>query len=616
MIQSIDSKLHAKLYAKLHDRKMKYAAMVLYMAAIIIVSVFHEPWFDEAQAWQIARYASFREILFEVPHYEGHPPLWHLLLAIPAKLGIPFEPGLKTVGLLVTAAYIYLILFKSPFPEPLKFLLPLNYFLFYEYGIIVRPYGLMIFEMLLTAITFPGRNRKPFKFILCLILLCMTHAYGIVISGGIAVAFVIEILQEKGFVKAVKELFKDQRERFLLLLLAVALLLIAEIFPVSDTYIASDRGNNPFRKSLLCMLFVALPDCLLTRSGCFWADRSLLQDINFTFAEILPSAVIGLLLLGAIYSTSKKKNFLYFILPYTLLAFFGSIVYVTTHHIGVMLMLLLFWLWIEMQEHPGEILLPDKITESMNQSGLVRCGIYFLAAACILIPVYWSAASSVNDIKDDYSYGRDLAAFLKENNLADKIIFEPYLAWETEKKDDNGKISGTDKTEEVTHYMLPAGDSTLMAYFDDNLIANNCYKETGQYYRHYQVKSEEDLTAACEEWRSLGVPDVLLGKVDLDRIYGKDIDISDYVPVYVEKQNKYYKETSFHEKGLVYVRKALAEELGLEPIDISEMFPLEVLAEFRITEEMKEQYRAGELTGDDIVQQILGDSGNTTDSGN
>ena len=81
---------------------------------LIFVSVFHEPWFDEAQVWMIARDASLYELLFVIPHYEGHPALWSLLLAVPAKLGVPFEIGLKIIGFIITSASAFLIIFRSP----------------------------------------------------------------------------------------------------------------------------------------------------------------------------------------------------------------------------------------------------------------------------------------------------------------------------------------------------------------------------------------------------------------------------------------------------------------------------------------------------------------------
>ncbi|MDE5564974.1 MAG: hypothetical protein K2I93_07440, partial [Oscillospiraceae bacterium] len=51
--------------------KAEWLALLLYVLCTAVISVFHEPFFDEAQAWQIARSASVLEILFDIPHYEG-----------------------------------------------------------------------------------------------------------------------------------------------------------------------------------------------------------------------------------------------------------------------------------------------------------------------------------------------------------------------------------------------------------------------------------------------------------------------------------------------------------------------------------------------------------------
>ena len=58
------------------------ASMIVGVLMFVFMSVLaywgsgiHEPWFDEAQAWVIARDNSLKDILFFIPHYEGHPPL-------------------------------------------------------------------------------------------------------------------------------------------------------------------------------------------------------------------------------------------------------------------------------------------------------------------------------------------------------------------------------------------------------------------------------------------------------------------------------------------------------------------------------------------------------------
>ena len=68
-----------------------------FVVAYVLVTAFHEPWFDEAEAWQIAKCADLKTIFFVTPHYEGHPPLWHLILSVFAKSGAPVDLSLKAV---------------------------------------------------------------------------------------------------------------------------------------------------------------------------------------------------------------------------------------------------------------------------------------------------------------------------------------------------------------------------------------------------------------------------------------------------------------------------------------------------------------------------------------
>lgn len=75
------------------------SAFLGWVACVVVGLVAHEPWFDEAQAWLLARDASLGELLFHRLRYEGHPPLWYLLLAVPAKLGLPY----KTINLVSAA---------------------------------------------------------------------------------------------------------------------------------------------------------------------------------------------------------------------------------------------------------------------------------------------------------------------------------------------------------------------------------------------------------------------------------------------------------------------------------------------------------------------------------
>lgn len=169
------------------NRKCVYSCVLLmYCALHLVMTLFHEPWYDEAEAWQIARCASIKDILFTIPHYEGHPPLWHLILAIPAKLNLPYELSLSLISLLFSALAVALFLKYVHFPEWVKVFVPFTYFAFYQYSVIARPYCMMMLAFVLMAITWQGRNTKPIEFVLSMAFLCLTSSYGIIIAGGIS----------------------------------------------------------------------------------------------------------------------------------------------------------------------------------------------------------------------------------------------------------------------------------------------------------------------------------------------------------------------------------------------------------------------------------------------
>ena len=51
----------------------------------------------------------------------------------------------------------------------------------------------MALALLLLGLNHNERNQKPLRYVLCLLLLCMTSAYGIIVAGGICIVCLIII---------------------------------------------------------------------------------------------------------------------------------------------------------------------------------------------------------------------------------------------------------------------------------------------------------------------------------------------------------------------------------------------------------------------------------------
>jgi hypothetical protein len=110
------------------SKKLVFAesiTIIVFMTFLAIIMKYHEPWFDEAQSWLIARDSSFFDMIWNVLRYEGHPPLWYIVLYIPSHLGIPYEIGLKSVNFIFITLTVILLVKKSPFPTVVRLSLPL-----------------------------------------------------------------------------------------------------------------------------------------------------------------------------------------------------------------------------------------------------------------------------------------------------------------------------------------------------------------------------------------------------------------------------------------------------------------------------------------------------------
>lgn len=537
--------------------KAEIIALILYVIGVSVISYFHEPWFDEAQAWQIARCASIKDILFQIPHYEGHPPLWHLVLAPFAKFGAPYEFTLSAINITFCTAAVALILFKSPFPKIVRCLIPFSYFFFYQYGVISRPYSMMMLAFVLMAITYTNRNNKPLLYVLSLGFLCLTQAFGIIIAGGLSLVWVWEIFIERKREKTLKELFKDKRCWCLFGLAVLAGFLIISIIPAEDVYYAGvDEEADFFFKKLLTV-FIAPIDCLF---GTFWD----VETVKQTLFGLVISCIIGaliLVILSLIMYANKKL--LTFLLPYMMYLVFGSLVYFSIHHIGISLFYFVFIFWILLSGNtviktPGIL---RKVYTSISSKAIKKSAVV-ITALTIIMPFAWTICSSYNDIK--YCFGvKNVVEFLKNNNLDKRKIMaqwatiynidESFSIWEN-------SLSQFDDTSIRQDYTDLCGlASATLPYFDENIYMNFNADDKNIMYMRYRKDSNPEIN--FKKWHDLGLPEVIIGNCTLNKIYSEDeLKNIEYVRVAELKSYSIWKFSRREIIQDVFIRKDLLGE--------------------------------------------------------
>ncbi len=147
----------------------------------------HAMWFDELQAWNIARASHSLGDLYTNLRYEGHPILWYLpLYALTRFTGNPHS--MQVVQWAVATGTFALVLFRAPFSVPMRVAVIAGYCFAFEYGVITRSYGLSAL-LVIAALVLLGRSRPSWAWGgTMLVLLAWTSLPGAVLAIAIAVA--------------------------------------------------------------------------------------------------------------------------------------------------------------------------------------------------------------------------------------------------------------------------------------------------------------------------------------------------------------------------------------------------------------------------------------------
>ena len=557
-------------FSKEHG-KCDVITLIIYLLGVCTISFFHEPWFDEAQAWAIARSGSLKEILFEIPHYEGHPPLWDLILLPFAKLGAPYELSLAIVNIFFMTLAVAVLLFKSPFPKLIRCLLPFNFFLFYQYGVISRPYCIFVLAIFLAAVCYKNRNEHPLKYLLCLALMCAVHSYGIMIAGGLCIVWLIEIFIEYKKSGKLAGILKDRRCWLMFCLLVFALLVMAAIVPDENVYLGGKMSNETEKKfdfSCINILFcfVIFSDSIITS---FFNYAGVPSEI----ASQIPVIVVSILLVALFVTiTYRNKKLLTFLLPYGVLSIFGSFVYISPHHIGVITAFVIFGLWIIGDEN-GKVLLPEYMNKISAKIGKkLKVILKAIAFLPLLIPIAWSCTSSYFDIR--YPYWFDEAAdFIKEYHLDDyKIIgyWQQVLNGEI----DDDAFWNVDEADYMWHdYPNLQGISVaLNPYFDKNIFCYFNIDKHDKTFQYYRANTQKEAEEEFSKWREQGEPDVVIERCEITKAY-PDIDVDNYVAVKRIYFYKPYKFETYDQYITIYVTKDLFNKIGtLEELTAKKLY--------------------------------------------
>ena len=454
-------------------------------------------------------------------------------------------------------------------------LLPYTFFLFYQYSIVNRPYSIFCFAIFLSAVFYKERNEHPFRFIMALILLCFSSLYGMVIAAGIVFAWFLEIIiKEK---PDFKSFIKCARFKAMLLIFFVCLVLVIELFPNKDVLALSSNGVFTCGVKFLYSYLILPADALFYNfmdeakiSYIFRINLSEFMDFSRNIHTVLlfwfgcfSGLVVNILLL----ITFKKMNkLLLFIIPYLL---FLSLTarYIGTHHVGLLTVFIIAMFW---------YLLSD-LKEEIKYKKLL----YVFTIFCIIVQCYWSKCSFDNEMRYDYSPSRKLVSYIKKYNMDKYLIISKWLPsysayrHKKTKKFYQGKsklpydeyINFQKNYDFITDENLNIQFDAVIVnqYFNRNIFYNFNIDNPERLYHVHKKMTPLENEKLKEQLRAFGVPEIIIGKAEIEKVFDKD-ELSKYKYIVFAEINlvRTWKDKRMHVTRKIYARDDIYNKLKNE----------------------------------------------------
>ena len=262
-----------------------WAVFFLYIITTGYAITHHELWGDEIHSWNIARASAGFSDLLTNSRYEGHPPVWYIILWTISKF--TQNPAyIQLVQFILASAVAFLVLFYSPFPIITGLLIPFGYYFLFEYGVLSRNYAIGILLALCVCLIL----RRDFKYKLLLyysflFFMSNTHLLALLLAGSLHLYFL--------------GLNLEQRKKSLLIHIVLGTLIFLPsayfIFPPSDSglnipSLISNRELNHLGIISRAPLLAFFPIPAWWNYN-FWNTQFLLEIQN-TYVALKPVALL------------------------------------------------------------------------------------------------------------------------------------------------------------------------------------------------------------------------------------------------------------------------------------------------------------------------------------
>jgi hypothetical protein len=376
--------LHPAAPSRVNENAVSAIGAAGLAAVLIAVGSRHEAWFDEAQAWLLARDSALPDLLIHRLHYEGTPGLWHMLLWLASHAGYPFL-GLWLISSAIALSGAFVVLRTAPFPVWLRLGIIGSYFFAYQYSIVARSYALDLLLVPLAAFLFRRRTTQPMTYAVVLGLLANANAHSFMVAGTLYAEAILLALRTGNW-------RQPAFYRSTALFVFLALCAILQAWPASDVSFNPSDINFDRASRLIREAFV-------DRVG-FGTHDAPLEVQKITSVLILLPSLILFRRAGTFILTGS--------LALSLLVF-SALQPTNVWHSGILFLVWIFGLWISWSAL-------NACSRSLR--GLVLMSV----AALVLLQDAQAAAAWIREVREPYSSGREAAAIVRAARERDPAL--------------------------------------------------------------------------------------------------------------------------------------------------------------------------------------------------
>ena len=185
-------------FCKVFNKLLPFLAMCIFCYITFKNGVLTDRicWEDESHAWTIAKHTNILQLI-DLMKVEGHFLLWYLCIMPFAKLDLWYPYPMLFLNWLFTVLALTVMWYKAPFNNLIKLCITFSAPFLSLYSIWARCYSIGIFFLFLAMAVYKERLKRPYLYLLWLVLAANTSLPFCIASGVLGCLFVYDLIKSK-----------------------------------------------------------------------------------------------------------------------------------------------------------------------------------------------------------------------------------------------------------------------------------------------------------------------------------------------------------------------------------------------------------------------------------